>query len=163
MRCSTIRMMRAAAVLAVAAVFALAAVGRAAEKADSAILSKAQWAKLVQQMDQKGAVRDLPFKVAESLGLTKGSQVMTVRELAFEREGYQHGIYRSVDPADTRVILAFRTPEKRWSAFVTDSRFGLVAAIAWNAGDPPVAWPNAEALPAFRNELAYWSVIADLM
>jgi len=149
--------------VAIVALLSLVALGRAAEKADGATLTKAQWAKIVKQMDQKGDVRDLPFKVAESLGLTKGSQVMTVHELAFERGGYQHGIYRSVDPADTRIILAFRTPEKRWSAFVTDARFQLTAAIAWNAGETPVAWPKAEALPAFRNELAYWSVIAELM
>jgi hypothetical protein len=150
--------------MAIAAVLALVALAGAAEKKDSgAILTKEQWAKIVRQMDQKGNVRDLPFKVAESLGLTKGSQVMTVHELALEREGYQHGIYRSVDPADTRIILAFRTPEKRWSAFVTDSRFELIAAIAWNAGEAPVAWPKDEALPAFRNELAYWSVVAELL
>jgi hypothetical protein len=153
----------ARAALIVAAVLAHVAIGGAAEKADSALLTPAQWAKLVKQMDQKGDVRDLPFKIAESLGLTRGSQVMTVRELALEREGYQHGIYRSVDPADTRIILAFRTPEKRWSAFVTDARFGLIAAIVWNAGETPVAWPTAEALPAFRNELTYWSVVADLL
>ena len=57
----------------------------------------------------------------------------------------------------------FRTPEKRWTAFVTDARFQLIAAIVWNAGETPVAWPNAEAQPAFRNELGYWSVLADLM
>ncbi len=151
--------------VAIAAALSLIALGMAAEKkADAgAILTKEQWAKLVKQMDQKGDVRDLPFKVAESLGLTKGTQVMTVHELAFEREGYQHGIYRSVDPADGRIILAFRTPEKRWSAFVTDTRFGLIAAIVWNAGEAPAPWPNAEALPAFRNELAYWSVLAEVL
>jgi hypothetical protein len=148
---------------AIVAALSLVALSRAAEKADSAMLTKEQWAKIVKQMDQNGEVRDLPFKVAESLGLTKGSQIMTVHELAFEREGYQHGIYRSVDPADTRIIIAFRTPEKRWSAFVTDARFQLIAAIAWNAGETPVVWPKAEALPALRNELAYWSVIAELM
>jgi hypothetical protein len=148
---------------AIVALLSLVAFGRAAGKADTAVLTKEQWAKIVRQMDEQGNVRDLPFKVAESLGLTKGSQVLRVRELAFEREGYQHGIYRSVDPADSRVILAFRTPEKRWSAFVTDTRFELIAAIAWNAGETPVAWPKAEALPAFRNELAYWAVIAELL
>jgi hypothetical protein len=166
MRSPIDRLTRASAILAAAfaAALSLVAIGVAAEKADSgAVLTKEQWGKIVRQMDQKGTVRDLPFKVAESLGLTKGSQVMTVRELALEREGYQHGIYRSVDPADTRIILAFRTPEKRWSAFVTDSRFQLIAAIAWNAGEAPVAWPSDEALPAFRNELAYWSVIAELL
>jgi hypothetical protein len=143
---------------------ALAASGAAAPKADGgAPLTKEQWAKIVKRMDENGQTRDLPFKVAEHLGLTKGAQVMTVRELAFEREGYQHGIYRSVDPKDDRIILAFRTPEKRWTAFLTDSRFKLAVAVVWNAGDTPERWSNDEAMPAFNNELGYWSVLADLL
>jgi hypothetical protein len=138
--------------------------GAAAPKADAdAPLSAAQWAKIVKRMDENGQTRDLPFKVAEHLGLTKGAQVMTVRELAFERGGYQHGIYRSVDPKDDRVILVFRTPEKRWTAFLADAHFRLVLAVVWNAGDSPERWPDAEALPAFNNELGYWSVLADLL
>jgi hypothetical protein len=108
-------------------------------------------------------VRTLPFKVAEHLGLTKGSETLTVHELAVERDGYQHGIYKSVDPGDDRIILAFRTPEKRWTAFVTDTRFRLLSAIVWNAGESPVPWPNDQALPAFKNEMGYWSVLAELL
>ena len=136
----------------------------AAPKADTAaILSADQWAKIVKAMDANGKTRTLPFKVADYLGLTRGAETLTVRELAFEREGYQHGIYRSVDPADQRIILAFRTPEKRWTAFVADSKFKLIAAIVWSAGETPVPWPQAEALPAFNNELGYWSVLAELL
>src|ERR1700736_3354654 len=112
------------AILAIATGLALASGAGAAPKTDAgAPLSKQQWAKIVKRMDENGQTRDLPFKVAEHLGLTRGAEVLTVRELAFEREGNQHGIYRSVDPKDDRIILAFRTPEKRWTAFLTDSRF----------------------------------------
>jgi hypothetical protein len=157
--------MRGVLCLAVATTIALSviAAGLAAQKADTAILNKEQWAKIVRRMDVEGRTRTLPFKVAEHLGLTRGSETLTVSELAVEREGYQHGIYKSVDPKDDRVILAFRTPEKRWTAFVTDTRFKLISAIVWNAGETPVAWPNGEALPAFRNELGYWAVLAELL
>jgi hypothetical protein len=135
----------------------------AAPKADDApLLSNEQWAKIAKRMAEAGTTRDLPFKVAESLGLTRGAEVLTVRELALERQGYQHGIYHSLDPKDDRIILAFRTPEKRWTAFLTDTRFRLVRAIVWNAGETPQRWPDDEALPAFNNELGYWSVIAEL-
>jgi hypothetical protein len=164
-RISFRRAMRALAIFAIAiATLTLVAAGEAAPKADSdALLGQEQWAKIVKRMDQNGQTRDLPFKVAEHLGLTRGAQVMSVRELAFEREGYQHGIYRSVDPKDDRIVIAFRTPEKRWTAFLTDSRFRLVLAIVWNAGETPEPWPNSEALPAFNNEVGYWSVLADLL
>jgi hypothetical protein len=158
------RIARVVVLVAGTVALSLVAPGIAAEKAATAApLTQEQWAKIAKRMDEKGDVRVLPFKVADHLGLTKGTETLTVRELAFEREGYQHGIYRSVDLADQRIILAFRTPEKRWTAFVTDRRFGLITAIVWNAGETPVRWPNVEALPAFRNELGYWSVLADLM
>jgi hypothetical protein len=152
--------------LVVATAMALSAVSAslAAQKADTAaILNKEQWAKIIRRMEEEGRTRTLPFKVAEHLGLTKGSETLTVSELAVEREGYQHGIYKSVDPKEDRIILAFRTPEKRWTAFVTDTRFRLISAIVWNAGETPVAWSNDEALPAFRNELGYWAVLAELL
>ena len=149
--------------VAIAALLSAAASGDAAPKADAAAqLTPEQWAKIVKRMDAGGDTRVLPAKVAEHLGLTKGAEVLTVHELAFEREGYQHGIYRNIAPKDDRVILAFRTPEKRWTAFLTNTRFTLVAAIVWNAGEDPVPWPKDEALPAFKNELVYWSVLADL-
>lgn len=154
---------RAFAMLAVASAMLALATADAAPKSDGGPLGQEQWAKIEKRMAEAGTMRDLPFKVAESLGLTKGAQVLTVRELAFERQGYQHGIYRSVDPKDDRIILAFRTPEKRWTAFLTDTRFRLRLAIVWNAGEAPQRWPDDEALPAFNNELGYWSVIADLL
>ena len=82
--------------LACAIGLSFASASAAAPKADAgAPLSKEQWAKLAKRMAEAGTTRDLPFKVAESLGLTRGAEVLTVRELAFERQGYQHGIYRS--------------------------------------------------------------------
>jgi hypothetical protein len=157
------RAMRAVAIVGIACAMLAIATAGAAPKSDSGPpLSQEQWAKIARRMAEAGTTRDLPFKVAESLGLTRGAEVLTVRELAFERQGYQHGIYRSVDPKDDRIILAFRTPDKRWTAFLADSRLRLVLAIVWNAGETPQRWPLDEALPAFNNELGYWSVIADL-
>jgi hypothetical protein len=153
--------LRVIAILAIA--LSMLAVATAASKSEGGPpLSNEQWAKIARRLAETGTTRDLPFKVAESLGLTKGAEVLTVRELALERQGYQHGLYRSVDPKDDRIILAFRTPEKRWTAFLTDTRFRLVRAIVWNAGETPQRWPDDEALPAFNNELGYWSVIAEL-
>ena len=166
---TTTPFLRAArALLIVAAVVATAlptvSAGTAAQEADAAAtLSKEQWEKIVKRMEAGGLVRTLPFKVAEHLGLTKGAETLTVRELAFEREGYQHGIYRNIDPKDGRIIFAFRTPEKKWTAFLADARFRLISAIVWNAGEAPVDWPKDEALPAFKNEIGYWSVLAELL
>jgi hypothetical protein len=156
--------MRAFAILGIGLAMLAVVTAGAAPKADHGPpLGSEQWAKIAKRLAEAGTTRDLPFKVAESLGLTKGAEVLTVRELAFERQGYQHGIYRSLDPKDDRIILAFRTPEKRWTAFLTDTRFRLILAVVWNAGETPQRWPDDEALPAFNNELGYWSVIAELL
>jgi hypothetical protein len=162
MRKSSTSYALALVVVAVVALLSATASGNAAPKTASAALTPEQWAKIVKRMDTSGDTRALPAKVAAHLGLTKGAETFTVHELAFEREGYQHGMYRSVDPKDDRVVLAFRTPEKRWTAFLTTTRFKLVSAIVWNAGDEPAPWPASESLPAFNNELVYWSVLADL-
>ena len=158
---SSTRRTFAIGIVVMAALLSASAVGNAAPKTE-ALLTPEQWAKIAKRMDTSGDTRVLPTKVAAHLGLIKGTETFTVHELAFEREGYQHGIYRSVDPKDDRVILAFRTPEKKWTAFLTNTRFKLVSAIVGSAGDEPVAWPASESLPAFDNELVYWSVLADL-
>src|SRR5258707_1092660 len=83
-----------AVALAAAASLSVPSAGRDVPKsAAAAPLSGEQWAKVLKQMDQNGKTRTLPFKVAEHLGLTKGTETLTVREIAFERDGFQHGIY----------------------------------------------------------------------
>jgi hypothetical protein len=150
--------------LAIATMLAIASAGFAAQETDAgAVLSKEQWAKIADRLDKNGQIRTLPFKIAEHLGLTKGSETLSVQELAFERDGHQHGIYKSPDPNNDRIVLAFRTPEKRWTAFATDKQFRLIMAIVWNAGESPEPWPNDRALAAFNNELGYWAALAELL
>lgn len=158
-----VRLFVAVAIAAAAALSTPSTGGAEPKTAVAAPLTGEQWGKILKRMDENGKTRTLPFKVAEYLGLNKGTETLTVRELAFERDGYQHGIYKNVDPKDDRIILAFRTPEKRWTAFVTDTRFRLIGAIVWNAGETPVPWPNDQASPVFNNELGYWSVLAELL
>jgi hypothetical protein len=84
-----------------------------------------------------------------------------VREIAFERAEFEHGFYKSLRAGDDRIILAFRTPDKKWTAYLTNARFELIAAVNWNAGETPTRWQGAEARQAFANELAYWAILAD--
>jgi len=130
--------------------------------ATPAPLGTDQWTKIEKQLDSGGKTRTLPLNVTQTLGLSKGNEALTVRELAFEREGYQHGLYRSLVPGDDSIILAFRTPDKRWMVFLTDARLVLRTAAVWNAGEPPVQWPTDQALPVFTNELGYWAALAEL-
>jgi len=153
-------------IILAALAFALTAtsIGLSAAAADAEpVLSGEQWARIFKRMDERGQTRALPSKVSETLGLTRGSETMNVREIAFEREGYQHGIYRSLGATSDRIILVFRTPEKKWMAFLTDTRSQLKTAIIWDAGEQPVRWPNDQASPIFDNEIGYWSVLAELL
>jgi hypothetical protein len=132
-----------------------------AEPPDAPALDAEHLQKILKRLQETGRTRPIPSKVSEGLGATHGDQVLNVREIAFERAGYQHGFYRSIDGAD-RFILAFRTPDKKWTAFLTDTRLKLISAVAWDAGEKPVRWTGPEANQAFENELAYWATIADI-
>jgi hypothetical protein len=147
------------AAVAGAATPCLAQASKAA-KADR-VLDGQQLRKILKRLDEGGRTRPLPAKVTAALGATKGDETLDVREIAFERAEHEHGFYKSLKPGDDRIILAFRTPEKRWTAFLTNSRLKLVAAVSWNAGETPTPWQGAEAARAFENELAYWAILAD--
>jgi hypothetical protein len=131
-----------------------------AEKA-GAILDGEQLRKILKRLDEAGRTRSIPVKVTAALGATKGDETLDVREIAFERAEYEHGFYKSLKAGDDRIILAFRTPEKKWTAFLTGSRLKLLAAVSWNAGETPTRWEGAEAAQAFENELAYWAILAE--
>lgn len=126
-------------------------------------LDREQLAKIFKRLEEAGRTRPIPSKVTVQLGLTTGDEMLTVREIAFERAEYQHGFYKVLRPGDDRIILAFRTPEKKWTAFLTDPRLKLIAAVSWNAGDTPERWQGAGANQAFDNELAYWATLAEIL
>jgi hypothetical protein len=119
--------------------------------------------KILKRLDESGRTRPIPPKVTEQLGATKSGQLLNVRELAFERGGFQHGFYKSTENGDDHIILAFRTPGKKWTAFLTDSRLKLTAAVTWDAGETPVRWTGEEAVQAFDNELVYWATVIDIL
>jgi hypothetical protein len=136
--------------------------GQAAKAAqESATLGDEQLRKILKRLDEAGRTRAIPAKVTAALGATKGDETLEVREIAFERGAYEHGFYKSTKAGDDRIILAFRTPEKRWTAFLTNSRLRFIAAASWNAGEAPTPWEGAEANQAFVNELAYWAILAE--
>ena len=124
-------------------------------------LNGEQLRKILKQLEQAGRTRSIPAKVTAALGMTKGEETLDVREIAFERAEYQHGFYKGLKAGDDRIILALRTPDKKWTAFLTNSRLKLLVAVSWNAGETPTRWEGAEAAQAFENELAYWAILAD--
>jgi hypothetical protein len=125
-------------------------------------LDPGQLQKILKHLDEKGITRELPIKVTAQLGVTKGEETLIVREVAFERASYQHGFYKSLKAHDDHLLLAFRTPEKKWTTFLTNSKLKLIAAVSWNAGEMPEIWGGSEADQAFANELAYWATLAEL-
>jgi hypothetical protein len=126
-----------------------------------AILDDSHMRKIFKRLDEAGRIREIPAKVTAALGVTKGDETLQVREIAFERAENEHGFYKSLRHGDDRIILAFRTPEKKWTAFLTNSRLRLLAAASWNAGETPTPWKGVEAAQAFANELAYWAILAE--
>ena len=125
-------------------------------------LSPEQFAKIQKRLAAFGKSGPLNQKLTLTLGATQGNEQLSIREVSFEREGFQHGFLQSLTPGDDRIILLFRTPEKSWIAFLTNSRFDLLSAATWDEGELPKPMAPDEAKNTFSNELIYWSVISDL-
>jgi hypothetical protein len=157
-----VNVLTALALLAAASAVATPGFAQATKPAKAApILDGQHLRKILKRLDEAGRTRPIPAKVTAALGATTGDETLAVREIAFERAAYEHGFYKSLKAGDDRIILAFRTPEKKWLAFLTDSRLKLIAAVSWNAGEAPARWQGAEASQAFENELAYWAILAE--
>ena len=126
------------------------------------VLGAEQLQKILKRLEESGRTRPLPTKVTAQLWVTKGDATLTVREIAFEHAGYQHGFYKSLETGKDYLLLAFRTPEKKWTAFLTNSQLKLISAVSWDAGEMPATWSGREADQAFDNELVYWSTLAEI-
>ena len=105
---------------------AMGASGSCLAQGSGAILDDSHLRKIFKRLDEAGRTREVPAKVTAALGVTQGDETLQVREVAFERAEYEHGFYKSLRPGDDRIILAFRTPEKKWTAFLTNSRLRLL-------------------------------------
>ena len=126
-------------------------------------LSSEQFAKIKKRLEGFGKSGPISSKLTLALGATEGSEQMEVREVSFERDGYQHGFLQSRRFGDDRIIMLFRTPEKNWMAFLTNTRFTLLSAATWDAGELPKPLTREEAREAFANELIYWATLSELL
>jgi hypothetical protein len=126
-------------------------------------LTSEQFAKIKRRLEAFGKSGPINSKLTLALGATEGSEQMEVREVSFERDGYQHGFLQSLRFGDNRIIMLFRTPEKNWMAFLTNTRFTLLSAATWDAGEQPKPLTPKEASDAFANELIYWATLSELL
>jgi hypothetical protein len=126
-------------------------------------LSTEQFAKIKRRLETFGKTRSISSKLTIALGATEGSVEMEIREISFDRDGYQHGFMQSRRFGDDRIIILFRTPEKSWMAFLTNTRFSLLSAAAWDAGELPKPLTREEATDAFANEIIYWATLSELL
>jgi hypothetical protein len=126
-------------------------------------LSSEQFAKIKKRLEVFGKSGPISSKLTLALGATDENEQMEVREISFERDGYQHGFLQSRGFGDNRIIMLFRTPEKNWMAFLTNTRFTLLSAATWDAGELPKPLTPKEASEAFANEMIYWATLSELL
>jgi hypothetical protein len=126
-------------------------------------ISPSEIAKILKRADETGRTRSLPSKLTEPLGASSGDETLSVQELVFEHDEYQHGFYRIMKPGDDRIILVLRTPEKDWVAFLADARFKLISSVGWHSGQIPMKTNVVDTRPLFNNEVAYWAALAEIL
>jgi hypothetical protein len=130
---------------------------------DTPGLSSGQYKKIKNRLTSSGISRPLPIKLTLALGATVGEEQLNIREISFDRDGFQHGFLQSSIFGDDRIIFLFRTPGNNWMAFLTNVSFNLISAAAWDAGELPKPLMIEEAKDAFDHELIYWATLSEIL
>ena len=99
-------------------------------------------------------------EVTAALGLTKGNETLTLRELAnTDTHGLAH-IYSRLP--DGGVLVSYLHDDASWN-YRYDGNMNFVAGVEKKAGEAPVAIPSGTAAASGAAELGYWGEYAGML
>jgi hypothetical protein len=128
----------------------------AASDAPGQILTADRQRKLMALRETHGHDVALGSRVTAALGISKGDEVLTLRQLTFGK----HPIFHSYIPLpDGGVMLVFVDAAAAWS-YRLNARLMLIAAVSANGG-APIVIPTPDAERNVQTELAFWAALAD--
>ena len=148
---------------AVMLALAIAIAAPAAVAQTPPILSAEQLQKLDKAWAAYGHDSALNKTVTDFLGLTRGGDTLTVRQLSANGDGHPiefHALQRV--PNGDGFILTILMTEGPARNYVIDGKQELVAANVKSKQDlPPVAIPTAQARKELQEEIKFWRAVAD--
>ena len=120
-------------------------------------LTAAQQKKLATLMATYGLDSALSQRVTAALGLSKGDEVLTLRQLTSKADPNLHSY---IPLPDGGVLLIFVDSTAAWD-YRLDTNLKLVAAVSAVSGRPLVVIPISDAERNVQVELEYWAAVAD--
>jgi hypothetical protein len=143
--------------LASLAVLAILTFVPTGSQAQSPILTATQQQVLLKLMAAHGHDLALSPDVTALLGISKGDEVITRRQLAVN----EHPLIHAYIPLpDGGTMLGFSDGVAGYS-YRVDANLKLVVAVSKKGDQPAAAMPMADAGPNAEAELKYWAALAD--
>ena len=121
------------------------------------ILSADQQKKLLALMAAHGQDEPLDPAGTAALGISKGNEVLTLRQLGVNTPLGVHGY---IPLPDGGLMLGF-SDETASSNYRLDANLRLIAAISMSTKQAPIAIPMPDAERNVQTELTFWAALAD--
>ena len=128
-----------------------------AASASKTILTADQQKILLNLRDAHGHDVALSSAVTAALGISKGAEVLTLRQLTINAHPNLH-VY--IPLPDGGFMLSF-VDDVAASSYRLDANFKLLAAVSKKTGEAPIVIPMPDAERNAQTELAYWAAVAD--
>ena len=116
-----------------------------------------QQKKLAALMAAYGHDVALSQPVTDALGLSKGGEVLTLRQLTVD----EHPELHTYIPLADRGFIFFFIDTTAARSYRLDGNFKFVAAVSKKKGQEPVVIPISDAYRNVQAEIAYWAALAD--
>ena len=134
-----------------------AAASASAVSAPEPILTAAQQKALVTLMATYGHDIALNSGITAALGITKGNDVLTLRQLGVNAHPFGH-IYIPLPDGGFMLIFNNRVAP---ASYRLDANLKLIAAVSKNGNEAPVVIPVPDAERSVHTELTFWADVAD--
>jgi hypothetical protein len=133
------------------------AASASADSTPKSILTAEQQKKLTTLMASFGHDVTLMQIITHALGLTKGSETLTPRQLSVN--GHPD-IHTYIPLSDGGFLIMLAGIDTAWS-YRLDAGFTLIAAVSKNTGQAPTVFPIPDAERNVQTEIIYWAGVAD--
>jgi hypothetical protein len=127
-------------------------------RAQGSVLTADQQKKIAALLATYGKDVALRSAVTAALGVSKGDEVLTLRQLTATET--THLLHAYIPLPSGGVLIGLFDQATYWN-YRLDEHLKLIAAVSKQVGQPPVVIPMSDAQDKIQIELSYWTAVAD--